>query len=390
LQTKFTFQFRLNHNDITSAGAGYLADALRFNTSLEDLDLRHNRVSDLGAASLCTSILAHPTISSLNLAHNEIQGTTPYTRIALRNMLRFNKTLTEFFIEENFTPTDSSETIGSMVNAITGAPVAAIGKLEWGKEIPVDEAVTTKLQANYARRRRGSRISGGTGALITESTPPPATNGNHTPSDTLDMGYAGYVEISMREITVGLQDTNVANITSLFLDHNTLFQIGQPVLQKLVNLRSLHLSHNRFETMPPSIKLLSNLTVLDLSHNRLTRVPKEIVYLVQLEELDLSFNSIYSVGRDVLKHFGRLSSLRRLALHRNFLTQVPQSLLAFAQLTYLNPKLILSWYISVRFVLCFFYCLSRDLTVTANPAIPLAKQKVLIPFSSSCFIFYLF
>ena len=215
-----------------------------------------------------------------------------------------------------------------------GTHAAALGRVDWnieGIDAPIQLLLTEKLQANKSRVRRASRT--GTASETHHATS--AANGSNSHrTDSLDMGYAGYVEISMREINNSLHGTSISMITTLYLDHNTLFQIGQPVLQKLVSLRSLHLSHNRFETMPPSIKLLANLTLLDLSHNRLSRFPKEVLSLVRLQELDLSFNCIYSMGRDAIKNFGRLAVLWRLSLHRNFLSQVPQALMALPNITY--------------------------------------------------------
>jgi Leucine-rich repeat (LRR) protein len=316
---------------MTTAGASSLADSLRFNTSIEELDVKYNRIGDQGAASICTSVLAHPSITSLNLSHNDILCTSLSARSAVRNLLRFNKSLVEFCITENFMKVDTREIVGYLVSAVLGARVTALGRVEWdteGIDIPVQQLVLEKLQTNVNRVRGVPRTT------ETQNTKNTANGTNSRPTDSLDMGYSGYVEISMREINNSLQGANMSDITTLYLDHNTLFQIGQPVLQKLVSLRSLHLSHNRFETMPPSIKLLSNLTVLDLSHNRLSRFPKEVISLVRLQELDLSFNCIYSIGRDTIKNVGRLTSLWRISLHRNFLSQVPQILMTLPNITY--------------------------------------------------------
>jgi hypothetical protein len=329
----------LDHNDITAAGASSLGDALRFNTSLEVLDVKYNRIGDHGATSLCTSILAHPSITSLNLTHNDILCASPSARSAVRNLLRFNKSLAEFCITENFMRVDTREIVGYLVSAVLGARVTALGCVEWdadGIDTPVQRLVLEKLQANVNRVRGAPRST----TSETPSAKSTLNGANTKPTDSLDMGYSGYVEISMREINNSLQGVSMSEITTLYLDHNTLFQIGQPVLQKLVSLRSLHLSHNRFEAMPPSIKLLSNLTVLDLSHNRLTRFPKEVLSLVRLQELDLSFNCIYSIGRDSMKTFNRLASLWRLSLHRNFLSQVPQTLMALPNITYPSMSMI--------------------------------------------------
>lgn len=303
---------------------------------MEDLDLGYNRIGDYGITAICTSVIAHPSITTLNVTHNEIKCFSQYSRSAIRNLLCFNKTVSELLVSENFNASESSEVVGYLAGAIVGARVSSLGRIEWdvGPTTEAQKVVSEKLQANVSRLRRASRVGpdGSTSprtAIINSNNP-----SSRVALDTLDMGYAGYVDLSMREITNSLQGISMDSITTLYLDHNTLFQIGQPVLQSLVHLRSLLLSHNRFETVPPSIKLLTNLTVLDLSHNRLNRFPKEVIYLINLQELDMSFNSIYSFGRETVKHIGRLSRLWRLALHRNLLTSVPTQFFHLTRLTY--------------------------------------------------------
>jgi hypothetical protein len=230
---------------------------------------------------------------------------------------------------------ESLEVVGDLASAVLGARVSALSKVEWGtgeSDAAVLTLVADKLKANMARVRRISRT--GETENPENGAPHPITS-HHLDERALDLGYSGYMELSMREINNNLQGRGIEQISTLFLDHNTLFQITQPVLANLVKLRCLYLSNNRFENVPSSLKLLTNLAVLDLSHNRLTRFPKEVIYMANLQDLDLSFNAICSIGRDATKNFPRLSSLRRLALHRNFLTQLPPVILSLTHLTYL-------------------------------------------------------
>lgn len=322
----------MDNNAITPTGASYLADALRFNTSLERLDIQHNRIADAGASALAVSLLAHPSITSINFIRNEIMCGTHHARVVISHLLQYQQSLAEFCIYGNFTSVESPEIVDDFANAVLAARVSALRKVDWGTggDSALREAVAERLRANVAR---STRVSPRASVMDID----PTENGvAGAEVRLLDLGYSGYMEISPKEISHNLHGKcETTSLTSVFLDHNTLFQINQPVMACLFNLTNLFLSYNRFETAPAAIKLLTNLVVLDLSHNRLTRFPKEVMYLVDLQDLDLSFNSINSVGRETARNFPRLSSLQRLALHRNFLTQVPSILLSLTRLTYI-------------------------------------------------------
>ena len=56
-------------------GAGAMADALRFNESIETLDLRGNTLGDAGASALghALKVVGLETLSQLDLGYNEIK-----------------------------------------------------------------------------------------------------------------------------------------------------------------------------------------------------------------------------------------------------------------------------------------------------------------------------
>ncbi|CAF0977089.1 unnamed protein product [Rotaria sp. Silwood1] len=82
----------LSHNFITSIGTSILADALKHNTTLEELDFHDNRISDIGVQSL-TKILSSNTsiIKALGLGSN---GITDKGVEYLAEMLKINRTVT--------------------------------------------------------------------------------------------------------------------------------------------------------------------------------------------------------------------------------------------------------------------------------------------------------
>ncbi len=286
--------------------------------------MSYNRISDTGAYYLLVTVLSHPALTVLNLSSNIIMCTSSFTRTAIYNLLRYNKSLSEIIFasapeSSRVGVTNSQEVIMGVEHQILGALTSSLRKIEWGDSVKFQAPVADRLAYNAARTHKQNGAKG----LV------------ELHKEQLDMGYSGYIEISMRDIEHNLQGRHMPSISSLLLDHNILFQLSESIIKDLKHLHTLQLSHNRFEILPSPIKLLTNLVVLDLSYNKLKRFPKEVLHMVKLQELDLSFNSIHSVSRDVTSDFGVLTALRRLALHRNNLTQVPLSFFFLPHLSYL-------------------------------------------------------
>lgn len=82
----------LGYNMITSQGISILADALKQNTTLEELDFHNNRVSDLGVHSIAEVLSANKSIvKALGLGSN---GITDKGVEHLAEMLKTNRTIT--------------------------------------------------------------------------------------------------------------------------------------------------------------------------------------------------------------------------------------------------------------------------------------------------------
>lgn len=82
----------LGYNVITSKGAAIVADALKLNTTLEELDFHNNRVSDLGVHSLAEVLSTNNSIlKALGLGSN---GITDKGAEHLAEMLKTNRTIT--------------------------------------------------------------------------------------------------------------------------------------------------------------------------------------------------------------------------------------------------------------------------------------------------------
>ncbi|GMY11803.1 probable inactive receptor kinase At5g67200 [Fagus crenata] len=85
--------------------------------------------------------------------------------------------------------------------------------------------------------------------------------------------------------------THLGQLRILSLNNNSLFG-PIPDLSRLANLKSLFLDHNSFSgSFPPSILLIHSLEYLDLSYNNLTgSIPVEITVLDRLISLQLDWN----------------------------------------------------------------------------------------------------
>ncbi|MBN3278191.1 LRC57 protein, partial [Polyodon spathula] len=94
-------------------------------------------------------------------------------------------------------------------------------------------------------------------------------------------------------------------------------------LQRLSsNLRTVNLSDNKIEVLPPFIGVFLILKSLTLNCNKLTSLPEEIGKLRKLETLHLNGNRLQSLPASV----GGLAALRTLGLSANHFREVPAGL----------------------------------------------------------------
>ncbi|XP_058594024.1 leucine-rich repeat-containing protein 57 isoform X1 [Neofelis nebulosa] len=101
-------------------------------------------------------------------------------------------------------------------------------------------------------------------------------------------------------------------------------------LQKLTsNLRTIDLSNNKIESLPPMIiGKFTLLKSLSLNNNKLTVLPDELCNLKKLEMLSLNNNHL----RELPSTFGQLSALKTLSLSGNQLRALPPQLCSLRHL----------------------------------------------------------
>jgi len=148
---------------------------------------------------------------------------------------------------------------------------------------------------------------------------------------------------------------HLTNLTKLNVSNNDIVELSEEI-GELVSLRRLNVGTNKLTTLPSTLgrlsrlerldcsrnnlceipplafENLSSIEVIDLQSNRLSCVPHTIA-LPELKELHLNDNLIESLPDE----FGvGLTSIRKLILHHNRLTHLPQDLAGLHGLKFLS------------------------------------------------------
>ncbi|XP_061797063.1 volume-regulated anion channel subunit LRRC8D-like isoform X2 [Nerophis lumbriciformis] len=126
---------------------------------------------------------------------------------------------------------------------------------------------------------------------------------------------------------------HLKRLTCLKLWHNKITAI--PASIGLVkSLESLHVSHNKLETLPEALFKLPKLRYLDVDHNLITVFPQDVGLLLDLQHLDITSNKLEVLPKNLFK----CTKLRVLCVGHNALTDLPESVGELVQLTHLELK----------------------------------------------------
>ena len=123
----------------------------------------------------------------------------------------------------------------------------------------------------------------------------------------------------------------LTNLTSLDLYNNRLTTLLESIGQ-LTNLAFLNLTSNRLTMLPEAIGQLTNLTSFNLRNNQLTALPEAIAQLTNLTFLKLNNNQLTTLPEAI----AQLTNLTSLDLSNNQLTTLPEAIVQLTNLTSLD------------------------------------------------------
>lgn len=113
---------KLDANDIGDTGVKYLAAALSDNSSLKRLSLAHNNISAVGCEQIANSLLKNTVLTYLNLSCNHLDG--PQDLLFLAIALQYNTSLEELHLK-CFAPTEQMLN-GTSENLIAQTPAQRV------------------------------------------------------------------------------------------------------------------------------------------------------------------------------------------------------------------------------------------------------------------------
>ena len=95
---KSVSQLNLHSNDIDAAGAIAIADSLKINTSVTELNLEFNQIGAAGAIAIAEALKINTSVTELNLSRNNIDAAGA---IAIADALKVNKSVTQLNLDYN-------------------------------------------------------------------------------------------------------------------------------------------------------------------------------------------------------------------------------------------------------------------------------------------------
>lgn len=116
----------------------------------------------------------------------------------------------------------------------------------------------------------------------------------------------------------GIQEVpNIGNLRSLLLSNN-LFDVIPPIIGTTIpNLARLYMGQNRVVEIPAFITDMSHLEWLELDDNRIARLPLSLSKLTELQRLGLQGNMIHITMHTDVPDFGTMNHLHDLYIYNN-------------------------------------------------------------------------
>ncbi|KAI2808861.1 hypothetical protein BLOT_000002, partial [Blomia tropicalis] len=338
-------QLYLDSNELTKIGT----DSLPTNMiGMETLSISHNRFDSIPDHRLMSSFA--PNLKSLSLSHNQIklvQTNSMPNMTALETLdLSYNRiSVIESFAFSGLVNLVTLDLTGNVLRSLSPDVFNELRRVEyislannWLQFIPNNLLKVTTASPSFAEALKTLNVDHNPMIRLREDL---NSVGNFDHLRTLTSQH-GNISIIASHDFIGFE-----SLTQLYLEDNQIQTISPSAFRPLSSLIELDLSQNRLDNLPEErLNGLFQLQMLNLSRNSLTELPHFTSDLGNLRTIDISYNKISriesfghlspSVHDISLRHntiswiannaFQNMSSLTRLDLRQNFLTQLSEAI----------------------------------------------------------------
>ena len=272
LVQKVDLHNRYSNNSITSEGAIRIAEAIKVNTTLQELDISSNSLSDHGAAAISDALKSNNSLQILKMSWNKItcEGT-----LQIAEAIKVNKTLQELDMHKNDISDDGAAAISDALKNNNSLQILNMtyNKITSEGATKIAEAikVNKKLQELHII---GNNVSYDGAAAISDAL--------------LSNNSLQILKISSNSIT----SKGTIKIAEAIKVNKTLQEL---------DISSNSISHYGAAAISDSLKSNNSLQILNMSINKITskgaiKIAEAIKVSKTLQELDISRNNISDDG----------------------------------------------------------------------------------------------
>ena len=321
-------QLDLQHNNIGDAGAASLAEAMKVNTTLTQLELWANNIGAAGAASLAEAMKVNTTLTRLYLPYNNFGAAGA---ASLAEAIKVNTTLTQLYLSSNSIGDAGAASLAEAMKVNTTLTQLHLLSNNMGDAGTVSLAEAMKVNTTLTQLHLGSTNIGDVGAASLAEAMKVNTTLTQVFLWTSNIGAAGAaslaeaIKINTTVTQLSLWDNNIGDpgaaslaeamkvnttLTQLYLSNDIIGDAGAASLAEAMKvnttLAQLHLLSNTIDdagaaSLAEAIKVNTTLTQLYLSNNNIgaagaASLAEAMKVNTTLTQLNLSSNNIGDDG----------------------------------------------------------------------------------------------
>ena len=340
---------RRRYGNIKDADAVVLADVLKSNTTVTELDLSHNFISAAGAAGLAEALKSNTTLTVLNMSDNDFGDSTA---AGLAEALKSNTTLTVLNLSGNFFRAPGAAVLAEALKSNTTLTELVLANNLIGAAGAAGLAEALKFNAALTVLCLYNNCIGAAGAAVLAE----ALKSNSTLTElNLSYNYIGDAAAAA-SLALALDQSNTM-LPELDWLSNFRIMSGAAVLAETLEsnatLTVLNMSHSQIHTsgaasLAEALKSNTTLTVLNISENGIgdagaASLAEALKSNTTLTVLNMSDNEIGDAGAAGLAEALKSNTtLTELDLSRNLIGATGAAGLAEALTTNTTLRMSLS------------------------------------------------